>query len=56
MLCKKLRGRWRWIEKTTQKIAKNARGTPVDGGGHMDKKQAMAQMQSMNMGTTTSGY
>lgn len=41
-------GKWRVVEQATGKIAKNKAGTALDGGGHSDKKAALAQVGAVN--------
>jgi len=46
---KKVGDRWRVVEARTEKLVKNSRGTPVDGGGFVNRKRAVAQAQAINM-------
>lgn len=39
---------WRLVEKGTGKIAVNANGTALDGGGHEDKAKAERQAGYIN--------
>jgi hypothetical protein len=48
---KKQQGRWRVVEASTGKIAKNKAGTPVDGGGHNTEMGAKAQARAVNRKT-----
>ena len=45
---KPMGGKWRVVEQATGKIAKNKGGTSLDGGGHSDKKAALAQVGAVN--------
>ena len=45
---KKSGDKYRVIEAATGKIAKNAAGTSVDGGGHASKAKAIAQVGAIN--------
>ena len=40
--------RFRVVEAGTDRIAKNASGSPADGGGHETKAQADAQARAIN--------
>lgn len=46
---RKVDGKWRVVEVDTGHIAKNAAGTPVDGGGHGDGMKAHAQAAAINI-------
>lgn len=46
---KKIGDRWRVVESGTSKLVKNSKGTPVDGGGFVNRKRAVAQAQAINM-------
>lgn len=41
--------KWRVIEKNTGKIAKNAAGTAMDGGGHSTQNKAKSQIRGINI-------
>lgn len=41
--------KFRVIESLTGKIAKNSKGTPLDGGGHSTKDKAIKQVQAVNI-------
>lgn len=41
-------GRWRVVEAATGRLATNAKGTPVDGGGHASASKAKAQAAAIN--------
>jgi hypothetical protein len=38
---------YRVIRSDTNEIAKNAAGTPIDGGGHASKEKASAQLRAL---------
>lgn len=40
--------KWRVVEAKSGKIAVNSAGTPVDGGGHKSKSQAIRQVGAIN--------
>jgi len=40
--------KWRVVESSNGKIAKNKGGTAVDGGGHSSKSSAQAQCRAIN--------
>lgn len=42
-----IKGRFRIVEPDGS-LVKNEKGTPVDGGGHTSKKEALAQMRAIN--------
>jgi hypothetical protein len=46
---KKIRGKNRVVEAATGQIAKNAAGTPVDGGGHATARKARRQSAAINI-------
>jgi len=46
---KKVKGKIRIIDKNTGRIAKNAAGTAVDGGGHASMAQANKQKAALNI-------
>lgn len=41
--------KYRVVESSTGKIAKNKSGTAVDGGGHTSKAKATKQAQAINI-------
>jgi len=45
---KRIRSKYRVVEADTGELATNARGTPVDGGGHMSQQQAESQVRAIN--------
>lgn len=47
VMVRKQGGKFRVVEKGGN-VATNAKGTPVDGGGHATKAQAMAQAAAIN--------
>lgn len=46
---KKVKGKIRIVDKSTGKIAKNAAGTAVDGGGHENMAKANKQKAALNI-------
>jgi hypothetical protein len=42
------RGKYRVVDATTGKIAKNAAGTAIDGGGFASKNKASQQARAVN--------
>jgi hypothetical protein len=46
---KKIKDKYRVTEVKTGKIAMNAAGTPIDGGGHSSEKSAQAQAAAVNI-------
>lgn len=44
-------GKFRVVEATTGKIAKNRGGTATDGGGHSSRARATKQIQAINANT-----
>ena len=46
---KKIKDKWRVIEVKTGKIAKNAAGTALDGGGHGSQSAAQKQAAAVNI-------
>ena len=48
---KRIDKKWRVVECNTDKIVKNAKGTAVDGGGHVNKAGAVRQAQAINVRT-----
>lgn len=48
-LVKKIKNKYRVIEKNTGNIAKNQAGTAVDGGGHRNKAGARKQQAALNI-------
>lgn len=44
-----IKGKARVIEKDSGNIAMNASGTPIDGGGHANIKEAKAQATAVNL-------
>ena len=41
-------GLYRVVEASTGRLARNAGGTPVDGGGHASKNKAGRQARAVN--------
>lgn len=41
-------GKYRVVEAANNNIATNARGTPVDGGGHDSREKAAKQARAIN--------
>lgn len=41
-------GKWRVVETSSGRIAKNSKGTAVDGTGHDSKQKALAQASAIN--------
>jgi hypothetical protein len=41
--------KFRVVEARTGKVAKNAAGSPADGGGHRSRAKAVAQVQAINL-------
>lgn len=48
-LVKKIKDKFRVVDKNTGKIAKNASGTAVDGGGHSSEAKARKQQSALNI-------
>jgi len=46
---KKVGKKYRVVEAGTGKIAKNKKGTALDGGGHSSRAKAIAQEQAVNI-------
>lgn len=46
---KKIKGKFRVVDKDTGKVTKNRKGTAVDGGGFDSKDAADAQMSAINI-------
>lgn len=46
---KKIKDKFRVVEKNTGKIAKNKAGTAIDGGGHKSESAAKRQMSAVNI-------
>ena len=46
---KKIKDKFRVVEIKTGKIAKNAAGTAIDGGGHSSEASAKKQMAAVNI-------
>ncbi len=46
---KKISGKYRVVESATGKIAKNASGTAMDGGGFESHAQAVNQVVAVNL-------
>lgn len=44
----RVRGKYRLMEPGGG-IAKNKHGTPIDGGGHISRVKALAQLRAVNM-------
>lgn len=42
-------GKWRVIECATGDVAKNAAGTPMDGGGSADRARVARQVAAVNI-------
>ena len=40
---------FRVVESFTGKIAKNEKGTAIDGGGHSTRNKAVKQVQAVNL-------
>ena len=45
---KKLRGKFRVVEAKTGRVAKNNKGTSVDGGGYSSEAHAKRQARAIN--------
>ncbi len=45
---KKIKGKFRVVEASTGKIAKNQGGTALDGGGHGSEEAAKKQARAVN--------
>ena len=41
-------GKYRVVEAATGKVAKNAAGTAIDGGGHAMRANAVKQVRAIN--------
>lgn len=41
--------KYRVVESIEHKIAKNRKGTAIDGGGHLTKETAVKQVQAVNI-------
>lgn len=41
--------KWRIVEISTQRLCRNEKGTPCDGGGHTSRKDAVAQATAINI-------
>jgi hypothetical protein len=48
-------GIFRVVEANTGRIAKNAGGTAVDGGGHSSRRMATGQVRAINASTSGTG-
>lgn len=44
----KQKDRYRLVEADSRRIAKNAAGTAIDGGGHRTRKKAEQQAKAVN--------
>ena len=45
----KIGPKFRVVESSTGRIAKNKKGTAIDGGGHSTKDRAVKQVQAVNI-------
>ena len=48
VMTRKLRGKFRLIESESGKLARNEKGTPIDGGGSQDKAKVDRQARAVN--------
>jgi|GEM_PF-1159456 len=48
VVTRKQGGKWRLFERDTGRLARNDHGTPLDGGGHIDKGKAARQERAIN--------